>query len=95
MDDLPSKVRISQNQRVVGRVSFLTSHDNPHILDKTIDDLKNLRCGGPTLVQGESIQPFQHHLIVIPSKELLYKWPCVVLSQIKCKRESTHLVVFA
>jgi hypothetical protein len=88
MDDLPSKGRISQSQRVATRVSLLTIHDNPHILDKTIDDLENLRCGDPTLVQGELIQPFQHqwhHLIVIPSKELLYKCPCVALSQIKCQ----------
>jgi hypothetical protein len=95
MDDLPSKGRISQSQRVASRVSLLTIHDNSHILDKTIDNLKNLRCGDPTLVQGESIQPFQHHLIAIPSRELLYNRPCVALSQIKCQRGSTHLVVFA
>jgi hypothetical protein len=95
MDDLPSKGRISQSQRVASQVSFLTIHDNPHILDKAIDDLKNLRCGDPTVVQGESIQPFQHQLIVIPSEELLYKCPCVALSQIKCQRGDTHLVVFA
>jgi hypothetical protein len=52
MDVLPSKGRISQSQRVSSRVSLLTIHDNPHILDKTIDDHKNLRCGDPTLVQG-------------------------------------------
>jgi len=95
MDDLPSKRRISQSQRVARQVSLLTSHDNPHILDKFIDDLKNLRCGDPTLVRGESIQPFQHHLIVIPSKELLYRYPCVALSRIKCQRGGTHRVVFA
>jgi hypothetical protein len=83
MDDLPSKGIISQSQWVASRVSLLTIHDNPRIPDKTIDDLKNLRCGDPTLVQGESIQPFQHHLIVIPSKGFLYKCHCVALSQIK------------
>jgi hypothetical protein len=66
MDDLLSKGRITQSQRVAGRVSLLTIYDNPHILDKTVDDLKNLLRSDPTLVQGESIQPFQHHLIVIP-----------------------------
>ena len=95
MDDLPSKGRISQSQRVASQVGLLTIHDNPHILDKTIDDLKNLRCGDPTLVRGESIKPFQHHLIVIPSKELLYKCSCVALSQIKCQQGGTHPVVFA
>jgi hypothetical protein len=30
--------------------SFLT-----HILDKTVDNLKNLHCGPPDLVMGESI----------------------------------------
>jgi hypothetical protein len=80
---------------MASRVSLLTIHDNPHILDKTIGDLKNLRCGDPTLVWGESIQLFQHHLIVIPSKELLYKCPWVTLSQVKCQPEGTHLVVFA
>jgi hypothetical protein len=82
------------NQRLARRVSLLTIHDNPYILDKTIDDLKNLRCGNLTLVQRESIQPFQYDLIEIPSKELLYKCPCVVLSQIKCQRGGTHLAAF-
>jgi hypothetical protein len=26
-----------------------------HILDKTVDDLENLRCSDPSLVLGESI----------------------------------------
>ena len=85
MDDFLPEGRISQSQRVAKRASLLTTgiHDKAHILDKTIDDLKNLQCGDPTLVQGESVQPFQHHLIEISSKMLLYKRPCVALSQIK------------
>jgi hypothetical protein len=94
MDGLPSKGRISQSQRVANRVGLLTIHDYPHILDKTIDDLDNLQCGDPALFQGESIQPFQHHLIGIPSKELVYKCPCAALSQIKCQRGGAHQVVF-
>ena len=70
MDGLPSKGSISQSRRVASRVSLLTIYDNPHIVDKTIDDLKNLRCGDPALFQGESIQPLQHHLIEIASKGL-------------------------
>ena len=44
MDGLPSNGRISQSQRVISRVSLLTVtiHDGPHILDKIIDDIKNL-----------------------------------------------------
>jgi hypothetical protein len=95
MDDLPSKGKVSQGQWVASRISLLTIHDNSHILDKTIDHFKNLRCGDPSLVQGESIQPFQHHLIVIPSKDLLFKCPCVALSQIKVQGGGTHLVAFA
>ena len=73
MDDsgLPPKGKISKSQRVASRESLLTIHDNPHILDKAVDDLKNLRCGDPPLVHGESIQPFQYHLMVTPSKGLL------------------------
>jgi hypothetical protein len=88
MDDLPSKGRIAQSQRVASRVSLLTIHDNPHIMNKAIDDLKNLRYGDSTLIQGKSIQPFQHHLIIIPSKELLYKCPCIALSQINISGEA-------
>ena len=72
-DDFPSTAIISQSQRVASQVILLTIHDNLHILDKFIDDLKNLRCGDPTLVRGESLQPFQHHLVEIPTKELLYR----------------------
>ena len=75
MDVLPSKGRISQSQRVAGRIGLLTIHDSPHILDKAIDSVNNLQCGDPTLVRGESIQPFQYQLIVIPCKDLLYRCP--------------------
>ena len=95
MDDLPPEGRFSQSQRVASRVSLLTIHGKPHILEKTINDHKNLRCGDPTLIQGESTQPFQDRTIEIPSKELLYTYPCFPLSQIKCKREGTHLAAFA
>ena len=85
MDDWPPKGIISQSQRVASRISLLTIHDNPHILNNSIDDLKNLQRGGPTFVQGEPIQPFQYYLIAISFKELLNKRPCVALSQIKCQ----------
>jgi len=34
---------------------LLTFHGQPHILDKTIDNLKNLRCDVLSLILGESI----------------------------------------
>jgi len=32
-------------------------HSLTHILDKTMDNFEYLRCGHPSLVMGESIQP--------------------------------------
>ncbi len=42
---------------LTSRVCLLTIHDNPQILDEFVDDLENLQCGRPSLVQGESVKP--------------------------------------
>jgi len=56
-DALPSRVNdmILYTQRVTDRVNLLTASDHPHILDKTMDNLKGL-CGGQfRLFLGESV----------------------------------------
>ena len=50
---------------------LLTFHYHSHILNKTVDDLEGLRCGYPSLVLGESIQPLEYRLDALLSKELL------------------------
>ncbi len=49
---MPSHLERSllNSQRETSRVSLLT-----HVLDETIDDLENFRCGDPSLVVGEAI----------------------------------------
>ena len=69
------------SRQMVNRVYLLTTHDHPHILDKMEDEPENRRCSPSSLVRGESIQPFQRHLIVIPSRRLPYKFLWVALSQ--------------
>jgi hypothetical protein len=42
-------------QRVTSLVDMLTVGDHPHILDKTMDNLKDLCSGQFRLVLGESV----------------------------------------
>jgi hypothetical protein len=65
------------SQRGTRRVGFFTIHDHPHILDETIDDFESLRCGRPSLVLGESIQPLQHRFDLVLSQKFLYKFHCI------------------
>jgi hypothetical protein len=65
--------------QVTSLVDFLTVHHNPHILDKTVYNLERLRCGYPSLILCESIQPLEYRFDVILSKKLLNKFFCVAL----------------
>jgi hypothetical protein len=47
--------RILNTHRATGLVCLLTVHFYPHILDKAVDDLEDLRCGYPRLGLGESV----------------------------------------
>ena len=38
-------------------MNLLAVHYHSHILNKAVDNLEGLRCGYPSLVQGESIEP--------------------------------------
>lgn len=60
---------------------FLTVHNHPHILDKTVNNLECLRRGDPSLILGESIQSLDYRFDVLLSKKLLNKFFCVSLSQ--------------
>src|SRR5258708_20810760 len=76
-------------QQELSQISLLTLHTQ----DKTMDDLENPHCNCPSLVGGKSIQPFQHRLIVLPSRKRPHHFLSVVLSQMKRQRGETHLVV--
>jgi hypothetical protein len=54
---MPSRLegRSVNTQRAASFAYFLTVHYHSHILEKAADDLKCLRCGYPSLVQGESV----------------------------------------
>ena len=87
------------NWQLVRRAEFqksVTCHDDPHVLDKAINDLESLGCGGPRLVQRESIKSLQHFLNVMLSQEFLHKFDCALFGQLKCLRGwQTYLVAFA
>jgi hypothetical protein len=57
--------------------TLFTVHHHPHVLDKTVHNFKRLRCGYPSLILGESIQPVENSLDVLISKELLKKLFCM------------------
>ena len=63
--------RSINTQQATRLVYLLTFHYHSHILNKTVDDLEGLRCGYPSLVLGESIQPLEYRLDALLSKELL------------------------
>ena len=62
---------------------FLTVHDHRHILNKTVNNLKCLRRGDPSLILGESIQSLDYRFDVLLSKKLLNKFFCVSLRMIE------------
>ena len=61
---------------------LLTVHHYPHILDKTVDNLKGLSRCYPSLVQGKSIQPLDDRFDILFSKKLLDKFFFVAVSQV-------------
>ena len=64
-------------------VDLLTVHYHFHILNKAVDDLECLRCGDPSLVQGESVQPLKDSLdVFLSTNELLEKFSWVSLNQV-------------
>ena len=82
-------------RRLISEVSSLTVYDHPHILDKTIDDLKCLSCRYPGLVLGEPVQPLKNRVDLILSEKFVHKFLCVALSQAMHQQGWTHLVVLA
>jgi hypothetical protein len=74
---------IVYSQRVTGLVDLLTVGDCLHILDETMDDLKDLCSGQFGLVLGESVQPLENGLdILLSSEQLLDKLLCATLCQV-------------
>jgi hypothetical protein len=79
---LPSEKKTLNTNRVIGLVNLLTIHCHSHIMDKAADDLEGLRCGYPSLVLGESVEPLEYRLDVLLSKGRLNKLFCVALNQL-------------
>ena len=71
---------------------MLTVHGHPHILDETVDDLKCLSCGSPSLVLREPVEPLQNSLNVLLS--FLEEFDCITLSKAThlSRRERTHWI---
>jgi len=78
--------------QIRSEVRLLTVHDDPHILDETVDDLERLGSSSPSLVNGESLEPMQDGLDSFLSENLLYKFDCVALSEVTRQREQTHSI---
>jgi len=75
--------------------SLLTIHELPHILGESVDNGERMSCSSPGLVLRQSVEPLQHCLDVLLLEEFLYKFDYVVLSNVKRRRERTHLIVAA
>ena len=58
------------------RVSVRTIQDNPPMLNKPAYNFKGLRSGGPSLIQGQSVQPLQDSLDLILPKNFLHEFLC-------------------
>ena len=65
--------------QMTSQADLLTSHDLAHIVGKTIDDLKSLRCCRPCFVLRELVQSLKYCLGVTLAKKLLDKYYCVSL----------------
>jgi hypothetical protein len=61
-------------------VDFLTVLNDPHILDKTVDNLEGLHCGDPSLILGESAKPSDYRFDVLLSKKS-NEFYCVALAE--------------
>jgi len=75
--------------------SLLTANELPHILDESVDNRESMSCSSPSLVLCQSAKPLQHCLNVLLLDKLLYKFDCVVLSNVKHRQERAHLIVAA
>jgi hypothetical protein len=72
-------------------VNLLTVHHHLHILDKTMDDLEDLRYRLPGLVLRQSIQPLDHRLHFLLADKLPNKFFFIHKSGNKfCHRRWTH-----
>ena len=69
-------------RRVSSLVDFLTVYHHPHIPDKTVNNIKGLRCSYPSLILGESVEPLEYRFDILLSKKLLNKLFCVTSSRI-------------
>jgi hypothetical protein len=47
---------VFNKQSITRRAGLLTVHNDPHILDKTVDNLEGLSCSDPSLVLRESVE---------------------------------------
>jgi hypothetical protein len=55
IDALPSTGKELSGGEEISQVCLLTIDDYPHILDETVDNLKGLCRGRPSLIMGETI----------------------------------------
>jgi len=84
--------RVFDGEQITSQVCFLTVHDDPHILDETVDDLERLSSSSPSLANGESVQPMQDSLDFLLSENFLYEFDCVALSEVTRQRKQTHSI---
>jgi hypothetical protein len=56
-DGFPSRKKYAQQTVRESRARLLTAYEDIHILDKTVDNFEYLRCGHPSLIFCESVQP--------------------------------------
>ena len=61
------------------QIYYLTVYEHHHVLEKAVNNLERLRCRHPGLVLGESDQPLENRIDLIPSEKLLYKFFCIPL----------------
>ena len=97
MDALPSREKRIQETPDYKPSSLLTIRELSHILDESVDNSERMSRSSPGLVLGQSVKPFQYCLDVLLLEKFLYKFDCVVLSNLKAKRRRgrTHLIVAA
>jgi hypothetical protein len=82
-DVLPSIMNNILHPASVKPGNLLTVGDYLHILDKAMDNFKDLRGGQFGLVLGESVQPLENRLdILLSSAQPLDKFLCVTLCQV-------------
>jgi len=84
--------RVFDGAQITSQVYSLTVHDDPHILDETVDNLERLSSSSPGLVNRESVEPMQDSLDFLLSENFLYKFDCVALSEVTRRRKQTHSI---